>query len=138
MTLRLIDVIKLRIREQSANVIGDFDKTYRHEDRGSEERHPTRKAQRCSCEVNKSKCKKHDKHRTHRLQPGSPEDGRIVLLAELNKLGPGRVRRRTNRCGERHPKQDDSGYPAQSAENREQSSGHRMLVHTASLTSRLW
>jgi hypothetical protein len=61
----------------------------------SKEGHPTRKALRRSDQVNQSESKKHNKNWSNRLQPGSPEYLRVVLLAELDQFGGGRARRRT-------------------------------------------
>src|SRR5271170_4954426 len=78
------------IRGQCADVESDLNETYRHEDGGSEEGHPTRKALGRFGQVNKRKRKKHDKNRPDRLQPSSPKYKRIVLLAELDQLSAGR------------------------------------------------
>jgi hypothetical protein len=110
---------QLRLGKQRANVVGDFDKAYGHEDGGAEESHPTRNALRRSGQVNKRESEERDEDRANGLQPGSPKYSGVVLSPELEQFGPSGVWGRTNGDGKRNHEQgnpEDAAKPAQDAE----------------------
>ena len=95
---------------QRADVERYFGEADHHEDAATEKRQPTCKPIIVTCEEDDSESEEYYEKRTDSLQPGSPEDRSVVLVAKGNQLIVGRIRGRSGVDGERDHQHGDADH----------------------------